>query len=150
VNRNAATNIPTLRWNVQDGKRGARVVGENNPVRVLVGPRNGAQVNHGMRSRRGSRHLAYIAQVDLEKPDLRPWPRRGQAVGAGDFVIVSKEVFDHHLADPSVSDGDQDAPVPLGHRQVDHLRRPRFMEVDNHTSLLRVIAPDSRSFSQLD
>src|SRR5260370_1726597 len=39
---------------------------------------------------------------------------------------------------------------PLGHRQVDHLRRPRFMQVDDETPPLRVIAPDSRSLSKLD
>src|SRR5260370_19418738 len=39
---------------------------------------------------------------------------------------------------------------PLGHLQVDHLRRPRFMQVDDETPPLTVIAPDSRSLSKLD
>ena len=150
VNRNSATAIPTLRWNMQDGERGARVVGENNLVRIACWAQEWrpGESRHALPTWRPAPGLHRPGR--FEKPDLRPWPRPGQAVGAGDFVIVSKEVFDHHLADPSVSDGDQDAPVPLGHRQIDHLRRPRFMEVDDKTSLLRVIAPDSRSFSKLD
>ncbi len=39
---------------------------------------------------------------------------------------------------------------PLRHRQVDHLRRPRFIEVDDETPLPSVIAPDSRNLSKLD
>ncbi len=46
---------------------------------------------------------------------------------------------------------DHDTPrSPLRHRQVDHLRRPHFMEVDDETSLLSVIVPDSRNLSKLD
>jgi hypothetical protein len=69
-------------------------------------------VDDGLRSRRGGRHLAYIAKLDLGEPDLRPWQRWGPAIGGDHFVIVSKKLVDHRLAELAAGAGDQDTPAP--------------------------------------
>ncbi len=79
---------------------------------MTVGPRDGAHVDDGLRSRHGGRHLAYIAELDFDEPDFRPGQRWGPAVGSDHFVIVSKELFDHRLAELAAGAGDQDAPAP--------------------------------------
>jgi len=72
-----------------------------------------------------------------------------------DPLLAAKQAATIHQPEPfavstSTSRTSTDARSPLRHRQVDHLRRPRFMEVDDETPLLSVIAPDSRSLSKLN
>ncbi len=69
-------------------------------------------MDDGLRPRHGGRHLAYIGQLDFDEPDLGPGQRRGSAVGGDHLVVVSKELFDHRLAELAAGAGDQHAPAP--------------------------------------